>query len=365
MAPASPGLWVRSIGRGDVRVHHLTALPVGDQSPADLAQRAARALLGRRASVAWLLAFGPAQAREEVLAALAAAIGPIAFPITWVTAPSCNGGSLAGVQLTAVSGTTLRTLTAGGAVAGTVFEDEHATWCHLGGVGPGRVDTAREQQARQTYANARALLRQAGMDLGDLARTWLYNDAITSWYAPFNAVRAEQYQAAGVLDRLIPASTGIGAPNPSGSALTLSALAVRPRGAGVSLQAVPSPLQGPAADYGSFFSRAIEIASPGARTLLISGTAAIDAAGKTLCPGDVGGQIRCTLEVVAALLASRGMTWHDVTRAIGYFNRASDAGAFEPCAGQAHLPPLPLLLTQCDICRDDLLFELELDAISR
>ncbi len=201
------------------------------------------------------------------------------------------------------------------------------------------------------------------MDMPDLARTWLYNESITAWYAQFNSARTECYRASGVLDRVIPASTGIGSPNPSGSALTLAGLAVRPKQPGTCVRAVPSPLQGPATAYGSYFSRAVEIVSPAERSLLISGTDGIDPEGRTVCPGDVAGQIRCTLNVVSALLASRGMTWRDTTRAIGYFKHAADAGTFDACALAAGLPAIPILITHCDICRDDLLFELELDAV--
>ncbi len=77
----------------------------------------------------------------------------------------------------------------------------------------------------------------------------------------------------------------------------------------------------------------------------------------------MAGQIRCTLNVVSALLASRGMTWRDPTRAIGYFKHAADAGTFDACALAAGLPAIPILITHRDICRDDLLFELELDAV--
>lgn len=357
------GLYARSVGRGNVRVHHLTILPVAGESPAQLGARAARAVLDRQASVAWMLVFGPARDREALLGALEAALGPAGFPVTWVVGPDCTGGGLAGIELTAVSGTAVRIIATPGGV-GAVYEDEYASYCWLGGVGPDQLDVAPGQQAQQAYDNAKGLLHQAGMGLADLARTWLYNDAITAWYAQFNAVRTEHYRAAGVLDRLIPASTGIGAPNPSGSALTLAGLALRPRQPGVSVQVVPSPLQGPATAYGSFFSRAVEIATPASRTLLISGTAGIDPAGETVSLGDVSGQIRCTLEVVEALLASRGMAWRDVTRAVGYFKYAADAGAFGAFAGRDEMGALPLLITHCDICRDDLLFEMELDAVA-
>jgi hypothetical protein len=36
---------------------------------------------------------------------------------------------------------------------------------------------------------------------------------------------------------------------------------------------------------------------------------------------------------------------------------------FEPCRIAMNMPPLPAIFAHSDICRDDLLFEIELDAV--
>ena len=51
-----------------------------------------------------------------------------------------------------------------------------------------------------------------------------------------------------------------------------------------------------------------------------------------------------------------------MTRATAYFKHAGDVALFESwCAGRG-LDLLPVVPLHCDICRDDLLFEIELDA---
>ena len=82
---------------------------------------------------------------------------------------------------------------------------------------------------------------------------------------------------------------------------------------------VPSPMQCPAAKYGSSFSRAVEILSGDGNHLLISGTASIAPDGGTACRANLGGQIARTMEVVESILKSRGLGFADVTRATAYF----------------------------------------------
>jgi hypothetical protein len=68
------------------------------------------------------------------------------------------------------------------------------------------------------------------------------------------------------------------------------------------------------------------------------------------------------MEVVAAILQSRNFSFSDISRATAYFRRRADAWAFtEWCAKNGHTS-MPVVVVHCDVCRDDLLFELEADA---
>jgi hypothetical protein len=68
------------------------------------------------------------------------------------------------------------------------------------------------------------------------------------------------------------------------------------------------------------------------------------------------------MQVVEAILHSRGFGFSDLTRATAYFRRTAYARAFTEWCEARGLRSLPVVLAQCDVCRDDLLFELEADA---
>ncbi len=230
---------------------------------------------------------------------------------------------------------------------------------------PCDLNRSRAAQARDLLECMEAVLQDEGLTFAHVVRTWFYLDAILDWYGEFNAVRNAFFEERGVFRGLVPASTGIGLPNPAGAALTGGLLAVKPHSDRMQVFAVPSPRQCPALAYHSAFSRAVELQLPGQRQLYVSGTASIDATGATAHPGDVAGQIRLTMEVVEALLASRGMTWADTTRAVAYFTSLADMPRFTADCQSRGLPNLPVTCMSATICRGDLLFELELDAVRR
>jgi enamine deaminase RidA (YjgF/YER057c/UK114 family) len=126
---------------------------------------------------------------------------------------------------------------------------------------------------------------------------------------------------------------------------------------------VSSPLQCAAGDYGSSFSRAAELVGPTFRRVFVSGTASIDPQGRTAHPGDVEAQIGLTFEGVGAILESRGMGFGDVVRGNAYFKDAADALALGPALQEHGLDQTRLLVSRNTVCRGDLLFEMEVDAV--
>lgn len=276
------------------------------------------------------------------------------WPVTWLR----GNPALPGVHLHAVKGVPVERLTFGGRVVGSVFNDGVARHCRLGGLRPARASDSPASQARATFELLEAALRDAGMTFANVARTWFYLDQILAWYGDFNKVRDEFFRKRNVFDGLVPASTGIGGANVAGTALVAGAYAVT----GGQLAAVPSPLQCPALKYGSSFSRVVELKMPDHCRLWISGTASIAPGGETVHIGDVPGQIALTMQVVAAILESRGMSWTDTSRAIAYVREATAAQQFQQYRVANGLTDLPVVTTQNVICRDDLLFEIEVDA---
>ncbi|MHC4725681.1 MAG: RidA family protein [Planctomycetota bacterium] len=97
--------------------------------------------------------------------------------------------------------------------------------------------------------------------------------------------------------------------------------------------------------------------------MYISGTASIDPDGATVHVGEPQEQVVLTMKVVHPILESRDMGWVDVTRALAHFKHAEDAPIFGKFCKLNNVPTLPVVIAENDICRDELLFEIELDAI--
>jgi enamine deaminase RidA (YjgF/YER057c/UK114 family) len=206
-------------------------------------------------------------------------------------------------------------------------------------------------------------LVEHGMTLSNIVRTWLYLDKILDWYGPFNQVRTEIFTQRGVFSKGVPASTGVGATNPYGAAVIASAWAVEPFSSGLQIREVASPLQCAAHSYGSCFSRAMELVTPTHRNLLVSGTASIGQNGRSLRARDLLGQVNLTMEVVKAILNSRNMGLKNATRAVAYFKRIADAPVLTTWCCENNVA-LSVIVVEADICRDELLFEIELDAMA-
>jgi 2-iminobutanoate/2-iminopropanoate deaminase len=117
--------------------------------------------------------------------------------------------------------------------------------------------------------------------------------------------------------------------------------------------------------YGSAFSRGMRIDLNGLVILLISGTASIDDAGRTLHAGDLRAQTRRTFENIEALLATEGATWKDIVRTTCYLRDIErDYAAFNEERTNFYreqgLDPLPASTgIQAILCRPDLLIEIE------
>lgn len=271
------------------------------------------------------------------------------------------GLAMATTQCLAVSGGEPRPVVWQGRQIGWYHEDEEARYLFIADLLPADPDLSRSAQTRCVLDTLVAVLEANGMELGHLLRTWFYLDHILDWYGQFNEVRNHCFERLGIFDGLIPASTAIGAANAHRSALVAKALAISPK-LGSRACAVTSPLQCPAPDYKSAFSRAVELDLPSHRLLHVSGTASIGSRGETLHIGDVVAQLDTTLEVVAALLASRGLDWHHTVRAIAYVRRLQDLATVRSLLENHPVGRTPLAIMQADICRDELLFELELEA---
>jgi enamine deaminase RidA (YjgF/YER057c/UK114 family) len=227
----------------------------------------------------------------------------------------------------------------------------------LTNVTSGFPEATKAVQTRVVLERMEAALGLLGLSFNDVVRTWFFLDEILRWYDVFNRVRTQFLTERLLLSRM-PASTAVGPSLEGNSALLAGLLALRPESKSASVFPVPSPAQGSAFDYGSSFSRAMEVNWSGGKRLYVSGTASIDAVGRTLHPGDLPAQVDETLRIVGDLLDSRGFSFGEVTKGICYLAQDDDGSV----ARVAEYFPLELSTLQASICREDLKFEIELVA---
>lgn len=356
------GLNATIIARKQLREFHITIEPLPDEPPAALVRRLHGFLSAHNAVVLRQETFGLRRAAARFFKCALDLPVNITWPIVWIEGEPTGKSPIAGIHAFAISGPDVQWLFLNGRSVASVFSDGFARHCLLSGVTPS-ADVADPAEATdEVFDRIAGLLSRARMDWKHVARTSFYLDRILDWYGPFNLVRKDAFDRFEIYSQRMPASTGVGAANLAGLPLVASAWAVQPLQLDVSVAPVLSPLQCSARDYGSCFSRAVEIAAPDLRRLLVSGTASISPDGVTEHRGDIWRQMMRTFEVVDAILASRSMRWTDVSRATVYLKHIHDAVAFRIFMA-AHGLNLPVVVTRADVCRDDLLFEIELDAV--
>ncbi|MHC4530255.1 MAG: Rid family hydrolase [Planctomycetota bacterium] len=221
------------------------------------------------------------------------------------------------------------------------------------------------KQARKMLEKAEDALKLLNADFLNVARTWMWLGNILSWYDDFNRVRNQFFTERGVIGtphrQYMPASTGIGLKPPGNPICAMDLVAVlEPEDSIEFLPAVGK--QQCALEYGSAFSRASKAVTPAAVTVFVSGTAAIDATGATTNVENPAGQINDTIENVRAVLKDMKCSDHDVVQAFAYCKNTDVEKVFHQYKEKLSWPWLTIV---CDICRPELLFEIEVTAAIR
>ena len=175
----------------------LTIRPLPDEGLMKMFRRLADSLQG--APILNLLIFGSSSASAPAADAMKRTFGKARWPVTWVDGGACDGSPIAGIQVSALTGGAVQPIWLAGRVVGSVFQDASARHCLLGGLGPARPSSSREDQTKQTLEQLETALAQAAFSIADTVRTWFYLDNILSW------VRAIQSRAhLDLLRRQIP-----------------------------------------------------------------------------------------------------------------------------------------------------------------
>ncbi len=300
------------------------------------------------------------------------------LPVTYIQGQPIWGEGLAGVQIRAVrldnASDKVWTIYDQDVPCGRGWNRNGATFLmlhNIHGLNRDRKnDNAREDQASRMFDWANRLLKKQGAGFQNVVRTWIYLSDILDWYKEFNIARNKQFHTFRLLDDsrenleaekiYLPASTGIEGDNPLGAAGVMDVLAVLPKKMGsLKIQPQSGAKQKSPYRYGSAFSRSISIQEKELTYIMLSGTAAIDNHGKSLYPGDARAQIKKTIDVVEALVAKEGGKLRDICEATTFLKRAEDISIYNEVISEYGLEHMPAICVVADVCRDELLFELD------
>ncbi|MHC4605010.1 MAG: hypothetical protein ACYS6W_16970, partial [Planctomycetota bacterium] len=126
----SPGLEVITLHRESCQEYFMTSVPEDNESAEAMFQRVTGAVCERKTQIVSQEVFGISDEEGRSMQTLKNVLGGIEAPVTWLE--DRHNTNLYGTHLLAVSGTLVKQFELGGRVVGSIFEDDHVQYCHLG-----------------------------------------------------------------------------------------------------------------------------------------------------------------------------------------------------------------------------------------
>jgi enamine deaminase RidA (YjgF/YER057c/UK114 family) len=292
------------------------------------------------------------------------------MPVTWVQGAPLHECELVGVQIWGTSPrdgeVCVKTVENPVTGRGRLWTGSGFRMLHLPSVS-GRPGDDRVAQATQMFTNMGLGLKAHGMRFANILRTWIYVARLLDWYGELNGVRTSIYRKEGLgLEGgpVFPASTGImGQSGDEECILDVLALDADTPGDARATPIIRSPRQDSSFNYGSSFSRGMALEIEGRRTVFISGTASINAAGASTHIGDAESQSLETLMCISAILEEQGGGLQNITSATLFCKDREAWEAWERVTRLLGIPVLPKVCVLADVCRHDLLVEMEAVAV--
>lgn len=271
----------------------------------------------------------------------------------------------------------------------TITTGEYTECWIVGARLDGKCDNIYES-AKGSFQKLKSVLDNTAMNFDSIVRQWNYvdgilgsssfNGSIMQHYQIFNEVR-NSYYSQYRKSKSFPAATGIGM---NSSQVGLDCYAI---GNHSTVQVIPvsNPNQQESYQYAQEvlvgdpfirkqppqFERAILLKSGPTSKLIISGTASIIGQ-KTIGIGDVDLQTRITIENIEALASQTNLEIHCLNREeypdkysylrVYVKNRSDISVVKELCI--KHFGDVPSTFVQADICRDNLLVEIEAEKLN-
>lgn len=313
-------------------------------------------------------------------------------PVTnFVLQPPCCGAAVT-LEAWAIGGDGVRIERFGPHALSVAYDS--IRWVYCGGLQPAVDGAGAYPQMTSLLERMRGALAQAGTDFEHVVRTWFYLGGITELegasptqrYMELNRARADFYRdirfgrsllEAEVAQGIYPASTGIGM---LGEGLVAGCLALQTRRKDALLLHLENPQQTPAYAYHSRyspqspkFSRGMALVLGDYVTTWISGTASI-VNSESRHAGDIERQTEQTIDNIERLIAAETFTAHglrgagatlrDLAKIRVYLKRPED---FAKCRAvcERRFGRVPAIYAVADVCRPELLVEIEGVAFSR
>lgn len=277
-----------------------------------------------------------------------------------------------------------------GTIPYVVVESGTVKEVYAAGLGSVMEQHATRDAGTMAFNQMISILGLEKMSMNDVVRQWNYIGEILSIdnqyqnYQIFNELRSEFYTAYRTI-KSFPAATGIGM-RLGGVIMDFNAVRLGERAA---VFPVTNPHQINAYEYGQNvlrglpekgkkqknppqFERALLLFRNGYGTLFISGTASIRGQ-ETIGEGDIKTQTLITIDNikqladvnrVSRLINDRRIYKIDYLFLRTYIRNKSDFGIVKEICNK-HFPGVPAIYIQADICRDDLLVEIEAEAAVR
>jgi enamine deaminase RidA (YjgF/YER057c/UK114 family) len=298
----------------------------------------------------------------------------LSVQVTWIVGTPLEGCDFAGVQIWGIvpnaAGVGVKTVEnpvtgRGRLLSGRGFRMLHIPFIR-GLEAGGALAGDAPAQADRMFANAGLALKAHGMEYRNVIRTWIYLARLLEWYGDFNRVRTSHYHPAGFGKEggpAFPASTGIQGRYADEECL-MDVLALETDGpaSAAAIPIVQSPRQDQSFNYGSAFSRGMTLEIEGRRTVHISGTASINPAGESIHIGDAEMQSLETLMCIASILEQQGGSLENVTSATLFCKNREALEAWTRVSRLLRVPTFPKICVLADVCRHDLLVEMEVVA---
>lgn len=223
------------------------------------------------------------------------------------------------------------------------------------------------------FSNLEAQLHQNEYSPKNLVHTWFYLRKIKQNYPGFNLARRLFFDRNGVnyTDNALtlPSSTCIGAPICEENVYAADIYCIRHNNASTKVSRMFNEKQNEANGtnylFQPTFARATEIIEPDYTKIHVSGTASINQNGESINLNDSYNQILTTLNHVKSLLNQHDMNFEHLVQSTCFFKRKEYYSDFLMALEALGLQNFSQTFVIGDVCRDELLFELDGIAVKK